>query len=184
MKKISFLLLSVLLFTFSACKKKNNPPSIVAKWAMTDISGTVIDNYSSFYQQTTTLTYNSSINTLTISSTSAGGTDISTVMISTENWEFKADGTYTINETYTVDSGPAETATSSGTWAFLSNTRANNSIVLLGPSSEILSNATNSGGAYNIELIADKLVLKVNDAQTSSSGGTQSTNITITFKRQ
>ncbi len=147
--------MSVLLFTFSACKKKNNPPSIVAKWAMTDIAGTVIDNYSSFYQQTTTLTYNSATNTLTISSTTAGGTDISTVIISSENWEFKADGTYTINETYTVDSDPTETATSSGTWAFLSNTRANNSIVLLGPSSEILSNATKKPIAQ-IEKDADR----------------------------
>lgn len=185
MRKIPFLFLLMCLFAFSDCKKKSSGPSIVGKWAMTDISGTVVSNFSSTSGQTYAYTYNSSIKALTETISILGSTTqtINTINIATEEWTFNSDGTYSINETFAVGTDPATTSNATGTWEYLSNTRTNNGVILAGYGSEVIS-AIAGDGLYVIESIGDKLVLKKVDAYTNSNGTIRSTNITITLAKQ
>ena len=184
MKKLSIAILLMCLFTFSSCKKSTPPPSIVGKWVFSNMSGTYTSNTSTTHGSTTTYVFTSAINTLTSTESQIGSTSqtITTEQVTSEVWTFNADGTYTINETYTISPSPAVTATSSGTWEYLSNTKANNAFQLVGSSSYIISNGS---GIYEIQKVdGTQLVLINNQAQTDNSGATYSTNITITFTKQ
>ena len=185
MKNITIAALLMYLFAFSSCKKSSSPPSIVGKWAFSNITGTYTQNYSTTNGSTTTYSFNSAINTLTQTTTTIGSTTqhITTTQVTSEVWNFLDDGTYTINENYTMSPSPAVTSTSSGTWEYLSNTHANNSFVLTGSGSYIISTLGNSG-LYTFQTVNNTLVLSMVDAQTNNLGATSSTNLTITFTKQ
>jgi len=118
MNKITIAILSICVFAFSSCKKSSSSPSVVGKWAFSNISGSSVNNTSATDGYTDAYTFNSTTNILTKTTSNIGitTTNVSTIQVTTELWTFNSDGTYTINETYAESPAPAVTSTASGTW--------------------------------------------------------------------
>ncbi len=186
MKKISIIALSVCALAFSSCKKSSSSaPSIVGQWSFSNVTGTVTSNTSTTNGSVTTYSYNSATTSVIASVALTGSTivDSATTKVTTEIWTFNADGTYTINENYTHAPNTALTSTSSGTWQYLSNSKTNDAVILLGYGSNVLGN-TGSDDVYTFQIVGNTLVLTYTDAQTDNSGATHSDNLTWTFTKQ
>lgn len=144
MKKIIIIFdaLLLMIFAFSSCKKSSAPPSIVGTWKLTNLTGTVMYHSEPSIYDSVFYSYNSANNTYTRIEKyyEPFNFDTTTYLINTEVWSFNADGTYSISESYIADQAPPATVTNSvtGTWQYLSNTHANDAVLLSGPTSSLL----------------------------------------------
>ena len=188
MKQLSIYIALFSLVAFSSCKKSSSSQSIVGTWKFSNISGTVVNNSSTTSGNTTTYSYNPSINTITASTVTTIGTSTSTatstVSVTTETWTFNSDGTYTISEGYTETGLTAVTSNSSGTWDYLSNSKTNDEFLFsTGATSAVLNLYGLGNSIYTIKSVGGTMVLTLISAETDNTGRTYSTNVTLTFTK-
>ena len=186
--KIQFwaiILCIVVVYTLPGCSKSSSP-TIVGKWNLSDFSGKQTSNTGSNSGSTITYAFNPNLNTITETdqNTSGGSTTTytSTTTIITELWEFKSDGTYTINEAYSNSSSAATTATAAGTWDFTGNTQTNNGIIFNGITSEMPSIGDYKNWTI-ISLDGNQLVLGYSNSASNNSGYSNLVNLTLTMKK-
>jgi hypothetical protein len=185
MKKSTVFILIICLFAFAACKKHSSAPAIVNAWVFTNVSGTSSYNLSS--STGALITYSCAGNIITESTwyPAFSSQSVSTYQLISEVWTLNGDGTFTINEIYITSPGSGngpDTANSSGTWAY--GSKADNTIILSGGSSYILTNITDTN-EYTIQT-ANNSTLALTAAYTSVNiiGDTQKTNVTLTFTKE
>ncbi len=172
----------VLLFASFGCKKSNNAQSAVGKWKLSNYAGTTVSNTSSSNGYTNTYSFVNATGTLTQTETAIGSSTpyVFVTQITTETWSINNDGTYSISEVYTPTGGTQITSTTSGTWDYLSNSKANNEIVFSGNGSYALG----SPSFLTISSVSgSELVLTSVSSTTDNTGRTSSTNLTMTFTK-
>ncbi len=182
MKKITLVLLATCTVAVFSCKKSSSSStSIVGNWKMTSVSGKLIyGNYSSYDSTNYSYKSSDSIFTRVDFSTDPYGFDSTNFVISMNNWSFNADGTYSINEIYKEGTYPLITDNVSGVWQYLSNTSANDAVLLQGPTAALLPGGANS--SYTFKVNGNTLTLTEVYAQRNTSN-LQATDIVVTFSK-
>jgi len=187
MKKTIALILTVYLFAFASCKKSTPSPSIIGAWKFTNITGTVVSTGNPSVYDTSTYSFNGSDSAMAMIRHNSEPFIFDTVVykVSSENWSFNADGTYTITEIYSGNGFTTVTNTVTGVWEYLSNTKANDGLILTGATSSVLPSVSRDNNSYAIQTLSSKaLTLTVTNSQNSSVGTVASNNIVIAFARQ
>ena len=192
MKKLTlFFALILAAISINSCTKSGNSttnvttPAVVGKWAMTNISGYVLDSFGDSSGYRTTLLYNQSTKTLMEVDKEFGAPpyyDTTTIIYHTELWTFNGDNTYSIYEIIadSMTGSPTvnDTVTGTGSWAFL-NGSSNTGLVLLGGVS-----TTMAASNFTISSITGNQMILTFAASQSVTGEVIKESETITFSRQ
>lgn len=192
MKKVTlFFALILAAISINSCTKSGNSttnvttPAVVGKWAMTNISGYMLDSMNDSTGDRTTFFYNQSTKTMMEVDKEFGAPpyyDTTTIIYNTELWTLNSDNTYSIYEIVAepMIGSPTvyDTATGTGSWAFLSGS-SNTGLVLLGGVS-----TTMTSNDFTISSITGNQMILTFTATQSITGEIIKQTQTITFSRQ